>query len=423
MILKAPPYRCGISIKCLHCKHQVTDKCGLTKLGVKSCKYIDKHRYNLTVCIPNTKNRRMKIVDTTKFEHALIEMDKFKTTLKAQGYHKVNCVKQNPVNLTFLDYATAYLNSMSGENTPAILIRLKSKSHIDDSQRAILRFGTVLKKAGYSYETIKLEEITDIEVSLYHEFLLGELKMKPRTYNKYITAMRTLYNWCARVKDYKGSNPFNHVELRNNVRKEKSIVTKEEFGKLLEVVTLENGVDTKTKRNHYKKWLTAAYRLALETGLRREELIRLKWSDVIPLDENKLVFRINNLKVNRIMTGESDGQYIKSIPVTKSLMVLLMELGYTEKKNTNVCIIDWPESMKINHIMNILTKSFSHYIKFATDRKLEFKDLRKTYITHLTMALGSNARLFTGHSNDAILKESYLSSAYMAGNLSEFKMF
>jgi hypothetical protein len=33
------------------------------------------------------------------------------------------------------------------------------------------------------------------------------------------------------------------------------------------------------------------------------------------------------------------------------------------------------------------------------------------------MALGANAKLFCGHSNDAILKKSYLSSAYMAGGL------
>lgn len=426
MILKVP-YKCGISVKCLHCKHtvNVNNICGKTKKNIKSCQHLDKLKYNLTVCIPGsrTKKRRMKILDTTEFSVALTEMKKFRADLKTQGYHKTNTTESKIKNPTLLDYATAYLNSMAGEDTPAILIRLKSQSHIDDCERAITRFSLVLKKAGYSYETIKLEEITDTEVSLYHEYLLDELNLKPRSYNKHIVAMRTLYNWSARVKDYKGCNPFNHVELRNQVVKEKNMISKDEFEKLLTVVTFANGVESDRNKNLYKPWLITSYRLAIETGLRREELVTLKWSDIVPLGENKFVFRISNLKVNRIRTGESSGQYIKNIPVTQSLMQLLMDSGYADKKSTNDYIIDRPEGTELKYMMDLLSRSFAHFIKLATNRKLEFKDLRKTYITHLTMALGSNAKLFTGHSNDTILKESYLSSAYIAGNLSEFKMF
>ena len=46
-----------------------------------------------------------------------------------------------------------------------------------------------------------------------------------------------------------------------------------------------------------------------------------------------------------------------------------------------------------------------------------------TYITHLTVALGSNAKLFTGHTNDAVLKSHYLNGAFLAGNLSDFSVF
>lgn len=423
-MLKIPTKHKGISIKCLHCKFQVKNKCGLTKRHVKTCPHIDKHRFNLTVCVPGTFNaRRTKIIDGKTFEIALIEMQKFRVALEAKGYHKTNISERKIINPTLLDHATAYLNSMSGEDTPAILINLKSISHQNDTERAVFRFVAVLKKAGYNYESLNLQDITDTEVSLYHTYLLDELHLKPRTYNKHISAMRTFYNWCERVKDYKGSNPFNHVTLQNPVRKEKNIITKEEFQKLLSVITSENGIDERSK-NLYKPWLPVAYRLALETGLRREELITLKWSDLLPLDNNKLVFRINNLKVNRIQTGESNsGHYIKNIPVTASLMELLVELGYAEKKNTKDYIIERPDGTDLKYMMDLLSRSFTHFIKLVTERKLEFKDLRKTFITHLTMALGHNSKLFTGHSNDEVLKESYLSSAYIAGNLSEFKMF
>lgn len=421
MILKVP-YKCGITVRCMHCKSHVKDTCGQTKRNIKSCSHLDKLKYNLTVCVPGTNKRRMKTIETKKFSVALAEMEKFRESLKAQGYHKTNIKMRNNINPTLLDHAIAYLNSMTGEDTPAILVRLKSKSHIEDCQRAIERFIIVLKKAGYNYEGLKLEDITDTEVSFYHEYMLKTLKLMPRTYNKHIAAMRTLYNWAARVKDYKGSNPFNHVELKNITRREKNIITKEEFENLLTVVTFENGFDENGK-NAYKEWLPSAFKLAIETGLRREELLTLSWADLMPLDQGKLIFRINNLKVNRIQTGENSGEYIKSIPVTKSLMKLLLELGYDEKKESNGYIIERPEGTDLNYMMSLLSRSFTHFIKLTTDRKIEFKDLRKTYISHLTMALGANTRLFTGHSNDAILKDSYLSSAYMAGNLSDFKMF
>lgn len=427
MILKVP-YKCGISVKCLHCKHtvNVNNICGETKKNIKSCQHLDKLKYNLTVCIPGsiTKKRRMKILDTTEFSVALTEMKKFKADLKTQGYHKTNTTESKIKNPTLLDYATAYLNSMSGEDTPAILIRLKSQSHIDDCERAITRFSLVLKKAGYSYETIKLEEITDTEVSLYHEYLLNELNLKPRSYNKHIAAMRTLYNWSARVKDYKGCNPFNHVELRNQVRKEKNIITKDEFEKLLKVVTYENGFDAR-KKNLWKPWLNVGYRLGLETGLRREELFMLSWQNLIKLDNEALVFKICNLKVNRMFTGNvnGDGNSMKYVPVTKSLMALLVELGYPHK--TEGYIIERPEGVDLKYLLDNLSRSFSHFIVQATDNKLEFKDLRKFYITRIVQKLGPSAKLFTGHTNDATLTNHYLSAAFLAGNsnLSEFDIF
>ena len=39
------------------------------------------------------------------------------------------------------------------------------------------------------------------------------------------------------------------------------------------------------------------------------------------------------------------------------------------------------------------------------------------------MALGDKTKLFTGHSSDEILKSHYVSSAYLASNLSHFSVF
>jgi site-specific DNA recombinase len=51
------------------------------------------------------------------------------------------------------------------------------------------------------------------------------------------------------------------------------------------------------------------------------------------------VIRVANLKVNRIQTGQDEGEYTKHIPVTKSLKALLNEMGYQTKNTTSEFIL------------------------------------------------------------------------------------
>ncbi len=79
--------------------------------------------------------------------------------------------------------------------------------------------------------------------------------------------------------------------------------------------------------------------------------------------------------------------------------------------------------LKLNYIRAIISRSFTHFIKQVTNRKIEYKDLRKTYITHLTMALGDKTKFFTGHSNDAIIQNNYLADSVLASGLSNVNIF
>jgi hypothetical protein len=71
-----------------------------------------------------------------------------------------------------------------------------------------------------------------------------------------------------------------------------------------------------------------------------------------------------------------------------------------------------------------MNKGFSLYYKqLKTGRNLTFKCLRKTYITHLALSLGLNARVITRHSGDDVLIKHYLDRRLIIKMAETFEVF
>lgn len=354
---------------------------------------------------------------------ALTELTKFRQELQNTGY-KSQTPKKEPLENTLVGLAVQYLDALSAVNTPQHLTRRRSKEYVDQCRLSIERFVLALKKRKYPINTFRLDELTDDEVAIFHDYLHKNKLGGERTYNKHMSAMKAFVNWCIRVKDQKNvTNVFTHVELKIT-HKDSLIISKQEFDDLLRVVSPKNknNRDSVNNRTMYRPWLKDGFRLALETGVRREELVTMCWSDIVEVSPGMSVIRLNNLKVNRIENGTDEGRF-KYIPLTKSLIELLNELGYANKKGSDSFILERPEGTNLKYMYNSLSRGFAHYIKQVSDRELEFKCFRKTYITHITLALGDKAKLFSGHSDSNVLRNHYLSSAFLVGNMSTFSIF
>jgi integrase len=419
--------RSGIQIKCLKCTWNIKDSCKLTNKGISTCQYKDKHRYQFVVHVPNTQSAKVrKLTNADNFDDALIELISFKADLKQKGYQKVE-TQMKKLNTSIAGLMAEYLNYISGNGSHAHLIKKLSDNHISEYKKVFLRFCDAIKKAGYKPEVLDAKEINDDIVEIFH-FYVMDLNVGTTTYSKHFVLMKAFINWIIDKKDYKINNAFMHISLQFAKRK-KNPINKEEFDRLIEVTTNLNGtyIDSSgKKRNRFYPWLTTAFKIALETGLRREEILELRWNHIREINHQGqicLIIDVNNLKNNRRMFGQDAGKYVKPVPVTKGLLVWLMELGYKDKKNNSGFIIEREEGRDVKNMLDNISRGFAHFIKFVTDREIEFKDLRKTYITQLSMKLGKDTKIFTGHGDDQVLRDSYIAEEFIAANLTNFSVF
>jgi integrase len=419
--------RCGIKVKCTKCAFLIKDICKLNHKGVNTCEYKDKHKYIFIVHVPGTKKGKLtKLAKAENFEDALIEQISFKAELKRQGYHKAE-IKIKTVTTTISELMKDFLNYISGNGTHAHLNKKLDDAHIATYKMVFLRFCDAIKKKGYNPEIFDIKDLNDDIVEIFH-FYVEAMDLSKTTYSKHFVLMKAFLNWVNDKKDLKVGNPFEHMTLKF-AKREKNPITKVEFEKLLQVISPVNGVVNDAsgkKRNRYHPWLKTAIKVGLETGLRREEVLQLSWPNVREItyeDQSCYIIDVNNLKNNRRMFGEDTGTYTKPIPVTKGLYDLLIELGYETKKGTNGYIIEREAGLEIKYMLDELSRGFAHFIKLVTDRKIEFKDLRKTYITSLSVRLGKNTKLFTGHGDDQVMKDSYIAEEFIAANLTNFSVF
>ena len=418
--------RTGLKVYCSKCNRQVSQSCGKTRKSIGTCEFPQSHKFKAVVHIPLSDfGRRSRLMKSRNVDEALKEMAEYKEELKETDFQPVQrCyVKKAKANL-LVELCQDYIDFVEGVGVPEHLNRRRNQIHRKEIARILFRLNTALKKNRYNLKTLTIEKIGDDEVGIFHNYLLNELKLGRASYNRHIIVVKGFYKWLGIHKGMELVDPFAKIEIRKP-RTVARIITNKEFKALISVVNKQNGITEgeSEKRNRYKEYLVDAFHLALQTGCRREELARLKWNNIIELEKGVEVLKIENLKVNRIMTGEDGGEHQRFIPMTKSLKELLLTMGYENKRGTDNFILERKEEIDVTYFMSSLSRGFSHYFKQVSDRGLHFKDLRKTYITRMTEELGTSAKIFTGHTNDEVLKGHYIASEYTAAKLNDLDLF
>ena len=430
--------RLGLTVYCYKCNTNVSEKCKMTDKALPKCPFGNKHVFKVYVQVPGLNNvRKTKKLETRDVNEAIkqaIEFQKevkenyLKETTSAQSIKEVIPHAQNVPSLLVHSIAK-YVAWLQNEGVPFQFQRDRSEEHINDIKRSFKVLVECLRKNKYDLNSLRIDQVDDHVVGVIYKHLEKEKKFSNRTFNKYFTHYTSLLKWYKEQFNIPVKNCFLKLH-KEDVEGDHAIIYKEEFQKLLNVISHKNGVIKynsvdKPEYNIYRYWEPNLFKLFAFTGGRREEVIQLKWSNLIEKN-GASYFKIENFKVNKIRNRKTqkEKKYV-TFPITAELLNLLNELGLQQKKGLNEYIIT-PEitENRTKMMSEIASRAFSHfYSQIGSNRKLSLGSLRKTYITRLAILLKGNVHLITGHASNSVPDEYYINKEEIIKVSEEFSLF
>jgi len=402
-------------------------KCGKSKSKLSSCKNPEKHRYKSRLHYPG---QNKKIISNTlsaeTYNEAVIQAIAFEEEFKAKL--SFTDVSEDTAKRVYLfDAQIRYLDFLNDIGVPEHKKVNRTDLYIKEIQKSLLLFNEALTKNKVNKKTMLVDRVNDDHVGYFHSYLLNDKEYQNKTYNNKMTDVKGFFKWSIKKFKLNVYNPFDDVR-RRTVTVKRDTISENEFKKLLENISPKNGLALigKTKRNRYKSYLKDGFELALHTGGRREEIVELKWNMIKEIENEPTYIAVSNLKVERQKgDGFNDNVAPKIIPVTKSLFKLLLRLGYNENKGSHEYILE-PDRTKTSTaaIMDNLSKGFSHFYKqLDNDRNLQFKCLRKTYLTYLNSTLNGDTKSLSSHTSDEILQRHYIDERIINKAVKELEIF
>lgn len=424
----------GLHTYCGKCKRLTTTRvCGKTGKRISSCKSPEFHKFKIIKSVPGTdsKKKRVKILETRDINEAIREKIIFEQELELNGFQKTDVIIDNSEAKPrlLIECMAMYIGYLNNEGVESHKRKDRTKGHIEDVGRSFRYLCESLVKNGLDHTIFEVVSINSKVVALVHDYLLDYKGFANTTYNGHIAILRQFVTWLIEQKNYTIKNPFKEVVRKASPTHDNEVLEYEEFNKLLDVIRPENGIkefSTGERKNMYRDWVKNAFIIALETGLRREEFMTIKYSDII-LDNRKepKFIRVENYKVNRAKgIKESNSKQYKLVPVTENMKRILYELEQKVFQGTDFFVIGREEVSSRKTLMDKVSKAFTHFWKITGIQKdVQLKNLRKTYLTALANHFGDNANLISDHASMEVLKKHYINNKKMVEKASDFSVF
>lgn len=420
----------GLFTYCTKCKKRTGNGvCGQTEKSIDACSNKKSHVFKVSFKIPMTNSVKTRNLETRSLYEAAKQAYQFREELEDNNYNIPENNQQEEFQYTILvDTMSMYIDFLNNIGVPEHLKKQRSKAHINEVLRIFNRFTKVLTTEGYNLELFEVTQINQYIIGKYHHYLLDFEKYSNKTYNKHISTMRQFLNWLIEKKGYDIKNPFVDVTALPTSNRNETI-TKLEFEELIAVITPDNSRDMRVKyyKYYYKDWLASAFKLALYTGLRREEFLSLKWSSIECNEEGlPILIKVPNFKVIRLVDGiRTESTRTKWVPIIPELMDLLVNhLNMELYRDTDRYLVANDDTIDRASLPLFVSRAFGHFWNITgIDRKVKLNDLRNTYITELFKQFGDSAAVITDHSDIRTVKKHYTKAKLVSEAASGFRVF
>jgi integrase len=379
--------------------------------------------YKAIVHIAGTKRGvRTKVLKASDLNEAIVEFLEFKRQLSNNSFQRVEIKKQANTPTLLVECFAYYMGFLNNVGVPKHKQKERDPHYIRKVDHAFEMYLSALSLNDIDRRILKFTEVTEEMVGFIHDYFLEELNYSNKTYNNNMGFLRAFTSHVIEKFRLDYQNPFLGVPDRL-VTPKVTAVRENEFIKLLEMVTPENGVHLQTKKNRtnplktnlYRPWMKNAFKVGLFTGGRSEDIVQLKWTDII-LAEDGTFDTLRTIdhkidKANSNITSTDDRMY-KYFAITKELGDLLLEMGYNQYKGTEKYIIATEDQLSRAGVSDLVSRAFSHYYKqLNTGKEVSFRNLRKTFMTSALREFGVASTALTNHKTVSMTNKHYYDKA------------
>lgn len=268
--------------------------------------------------------------------------------------------KKKEIKTIFDDFVQEYLELYSKHNN-------KSWRKSD-----LPNINILIKYFGGKY----LHEITPLAIEEFKALRVKDVS--PATVNRQLACLKSVFNKAIIWQKFIGDNPVKKIKLFKENNKRLRYLERDKIRLLV------------ANCNEHIKPIVI---LAINTGMRRGEIMGLKWND---LDFNRGIIYLYNTK-----NGEK-----REIPMNSFVKVILADLK-------NKAISEWVFAKDNGEPYGDFKKSFFTALKKSDIKGFRFHDLRHTFASHLAMSgvdLNTIRELLGHKSISMTLRYAHLSS-------------
>lgn len=377
----------GLHIVCKKCNKNIEVSQG----PYKGCSHpIDRQKYK--AILRQNGSRKTRDLKALEYDEAIRELLDFKHEL-ANPIRLIAEVPKVEVKHELLkDCIMMFGDWLENVDVPNHQKRPRTSGHIKNTLSNLIKFSRFLEDNKFDLNKFKIYDLNDVIIGKYYDYLDLTCRMAT-TYNHNTKSLKSFNNFLINQKGFNIPNFFGKVKLKYESMNPTSIKD-DDFKKLLNAISNEDSIciyPNGRRKNEYRTYTRDAIELVAYTGMRIEETMSLKFSDIVLDDGGNIQHLVGtDLKFERAHNWNNTKAPKKVlIPISAELENVLNRLEYKKYMGTDKYLIADDFNISRKTLATQLSHSFTFFRKKAKlSDDFSIKHLRKTFLTKLHTKTG-----------------------------------